>query len=41
MANPPAALAEGSDERHAAWLVALADLRHRRTAAAATGGTAA
>ncbi len=41
VANPPAALAEGSDERHAAWLVALADLRHRRTAAAATGGTAA
>lgn len=41
VADPATAQAKGRDERHAAWLVALADLRHRRSGTAQTGGTAA
>ena len=41
VANPVFAAARSTDHRQLAWLVALADLRHRRTAAGATGGTAA
>lgn len=41
VANPAFAATHSADYRQCAWLVALADLRHRRTAAAATGGTVA
>lgn len=41
VANADFAAAHSADYRQCAWLVALADLRHRRTAAAQTGGTAA
>lgn len=41
LADPHAALAEPEAERQVAWLVALADLQHRRAVAAKLGGTAA
>lgn len=41
LADPQAALAEPELERQVAWLVALADLQHRRADAARCGGTAA
>lgn len=41
VANPAFAAVRSAEYRQCAWLVALADLRNRRTAAASTGGTAA
>lgn len=41
VANPAFAAAHSAGYRQCAWLVALADLRHRSGATASTGGTAA
>lgn len=41
VADPVAAAAMPTAWRQVAWLVAQADLRHRRTAALLAGGTAA
>lgn len=41
IADPVAAHRAGVVEMQMAWLVALADLRHRRTGTVSTGGTAA
>lgn len=41
VANPAFAATRSADYRQCAWLVALADLRHRRSGTAQTGGTAA